>query len=89
MRRLRTTSRFDRDLRRVKRRGKNLDLLWAAVERLVRGEPLDRKYRPHTLSGDWASFRECHVEPDWLLIWRETEDALILVRTGTHADLFG
>lgn len=89
MRRLRSTKRFERDLRRAKRRGKNLDLLWAAVERLVRGKRLDRKYRPHTLSGDWALFRECHVEPDWLLIWRETEDELILVRTGTHADLFG
>jgi mRNA interferase YafQ len=47
------------------------------------------RYRPHRLSGNWNRFWECHIEPDWLLIWDEDETALILVRTGTHADLFG
>ena len=89
MRRLATTGRFERDLRRAKRRGKDLDKLWAIVERLLRGDPLDRRHRLHTLSGEWATFRECHVEPDWLLIWRETEGELVLVRTGRHSDLFG
>jgi mRNA interferase YafQ len=89
MRRLETTKRFERDLKRTKRRGKDLNKLWRVVERLLEGVPLAPKHRPHTLSGNWASFRECHLEPDWLLIWHEGEDALILVRTGSHADLFG
>jgi mRNA interferase YafQ len=89
MRRLETTKRFERDLKRAKRRGKDLNKLWRVVELLIEGGTLAPKHRPHVLSGDWDSFRECHVEPDWLLIWHESEDALILVRTGTHADLFG
>lgn len=89
MRRLKTTKRFERDLRRAKRRGKDLERLWAVVERLLRREPLDRRHRAHALSGNWVSFRECHLAPDWLLVWRETEDELILVRTGTRSDLFG
>ena len=89
MRRLETTKRFQRDLKRTKRRGKDLNKLWMVVERLLEGEPLAPQHRPHALSGNWRTFRECHVEPDWLLVWRENEDALILVRTGTHADLFG
>ncbi len=54
-----------------------LDKLWAVVEQLLKDEPLERRHRAHTLSGQWQSFRECHIEPD-----------LILARTGTHADLF-
>jgi mRNA interferase YafQ len=89
MRRLKTTKRFERDLRRVKKRGKQLDKLWFVVERLSKDQPLEARHRAHSLSGQWESFRECHIEPDWLLIWRETEEALVLVRTGTHSDLFG
>ncbi len=88
MRRLKTTKRFERDLKRTKKRGMHLDKLWAVVEQLLKNEPLEPRYRAHTLSGQWRSFRECHIEPDWLLIWREAEDELILARTGTHADLF-
>jgi mRNA interferase YafQ len=88
MRRLKTTKRFERDLKRTKKRGKQLDKLWVVVEQLLKAEPLESKHRAHTLSGQWRSFRECHIEPDWLLIWRETEDELILARTGTHPDLF-
>ena len=89
MRRLKTTKRFERDLKRVRKRGKQLDKLWSVVDRLLNDEPLEARLREHTLSGQWQSFRECHIEPDWLLIWREAEDQLILVRTGTHSDLFG
>ena len=88
MRRLKTTKRFERDLKPAKKRGKLLDKLWAVVQHLLKGEPLDPRHRAHTLSGQWRSFRECHIEPDWLLIWLETEDELVLVRTGTHSDLF-
>jgi mRNA interferase YafQ len=55
---------------------------------LAAGERLPQRYRPHKLSGAWRDFMECHLEPDWLLIWREEKDALTLVRTGSHADLF-
>ncbi len=89
MRRLKTTKRFERDLKQAKKRGKKLDKLWSVVERLLNNEPLEARHRAHTLSGQWQSFRECHIEPDWLLIWRETEESLVLVRTGTHSDLFG
>ncbi len=88
MRRLKTTKRFERDLKRTKKRGKQLDKLWAVVEHLLTDEPPEPRHRTQTLSGQWRSFRECHIEPDWLLIWREAEDELILARTGTHADLF-
>ena len=89
MRRLKTTKRFERDLKRVKKRGKQLNKLWSVVERLLSDQPLEARHRAHSLSGEWQSFRECHIEPDWLLIWREIEDQVILVRTGTHSDLFG
>ena len=89
MRCLETTRRFERDLKRTKRRGKNLDKLWTVVEQLLEGQPLAPRHRAHALSGNWGSFRECHLEPDWLLIWHEGEDALILVRNGSPADLFG
>jgi mRNA interferase YafQ len=88
MRALRTTKQFDRDLRRAKRRGKTLDKLWEIVELLVRGEPLPSRCRRHRLSGQWNRLWECHIEPDWLLIWDDAEQTLTLVRTGTHADLF-
>ena len=87
--RLLTTTRFERDLKRAGRRGKDLDKLWRVVERLLARQPLDPRHRPHRLSGEWSAFRECHLEPDWLLIWDQRPDVLILVRTGTHADLFG
>ncbi len=89
MRRLKTAKRFERDLKRVRKRGKQIDKLWSVVDRLLNDEPLEARLREHTLSGQWQSFRECHIEPDWLLIWRETEESLILVRTGSHSDLFG
>ena len=87
--RLFTTGRFDRDLRRARRRGKDLDRLWAVVERLLDGEPLDPRHRAHRLSGEWSRSWECHIEADWLLVWHVEDDALVLTRTGTHSDLFG
>ena len=87
--RLQTSRRFERDLARAKRHGKNLEKLWAVVERLLEGQSLDPRHRPHRLSGNWASSWECHLEPDWLLVWNRREDALVLVRTGSHSDLFG
>ncbi len=68
MRRLKTTKRFERDLKRIKKRGKQLDELWSLVERLLNDQPLEARHRAHMLSGQWQLFRECHIEPDWLLI---------------------
>ena len=87
--RLLTTTRFDRDLRLAQKRGKNVEKLWTIVQRLLAKQPLDLRYRPHRLSGEWFRSWECHIEPDWLLIWDQEDDAITLVRTGTHADLFG
>ena len=84
-----TTTRFDRDLRRAGRRGKDLSKLWAVVERLLSRQPLGPRSRPHRLSGDLSDYWECHVESDWLLVWGRQDDAVVLVRTGTHDDLFG
>ena len=73
----------------ARRRGKKLDRIWTVVNLLAGGQRLPSRYRAHKLIGGWADFWECHVEPDWLLIWRDEADALVLVRAGTHADLFG
>ncbi|MEX2650397.1 MAG: type II toxin-antitoxin system YafQ family toxin [Alphaproteobacteria bacterium] len=88
MRSIRTTRRFERDLKQARRRGKTLAKLWSIVEKLSREEPLAPRCRPHELVGEWQDFWECHVEADWHLIWRIADDAMILVRTGSHADLF-
>ena len=84
-----TTKRFERDLRRCRRRGKDLEKLWSVVDRLLSAEPLERRHRAHRLSGEWSRSWECQLEPDWLLVWHVDDNALILTRTGTHSDLFG
>ena len=73
----------------MKKRGKDIGKLNAVVEKLLTGEPLAWRYRKHRLSGDLAHCWECHIEPDWLLIWEEDDRSVVLTRTGTHADLFG
>jgi len=79
---------FRRDVKRAQKRGKNVDRLHRVVEDLRSGRDLPQRYRPHPLGGEWRGFMECHIEPDWLLIYQITEHDLILVRTGTHSDLF-
>lgn len=87
---IRPTTRFQRDLKRVKKRGLDLSLLTAVLQRLAAGEPLPEKNRDHPLSGDYAGCRECHIAPDWLLIYEVDGEDLILylTRTGSHSDLF-
>jgi mRNA interferase YafQ len=87
---IRASNRFRKDLKLIARRGLDLDLLDAVVMRLCNMEQLEPKYRDHPLTGDYAGFRECHILPDWLLIYRieEGELYLFLSRTGTHSDLF-
>lgn len=84
------TTRFQKDLKRVAKRGYDISLLTQIVKKLANGEPLPEKNKDHPLSGDYAGCRECHITPDWLLVYEIGDDALILylTRTGTHSDLF-
>ena len=79
--RLLTTNRFEKDLKRAIKRGKDLDKLWKIVEQLLNNKPLEKRHRPHPLSGNYATAWECHIEPDWLLIWNLEIDQLVLSRT--------
>jgi len=79
---------FKRDIKTVKKRGKDLKKLQPVVISLVNEIPLDEKYRDHPLHGTYKGNRECHIEPDWLLIYMIDGRDLKLVRTGTHSDLF-
>ncbi len=85
---LKETSQFGKDLKRMKKRGKFLERYKDIIRCLVYEEPLPHNFREHKLRGDYADFLEGHIEPDWLLIYKKTKDAIILTRTGTHADLF-
>jgi mRNA interferase YafQ len=89
MRALRRTTQFKRDVRRMEKRGKQFSEFRRVIERIAVGEPLDSRHRDHPLLGGYAGTRECHIEPDWLLIYERTDTELILIRTGTHVDLFG
>lgn len=85
-----TTSQFRRDLKRIRKRNYNLSKLDDVLQTLLREESLDEKYRDHALAGSCIGFRECHVEPDWLLIYAVDKGQLILTasRTETHSDVF-
>lgn len=90
MLKIRYSSQFKKDFKRAKKRGLPLKLLKKIIEQLANQETLEERYRDHSLSGRYASFRECHIQPDWLLIYRINHDVLEFVaqRTGTHSDLF-
>ncbi len=88
MKRLSQTTQFARDVKRLRKRGKDPEKLKAVVGKLARGEPLDAKYRDHALIGPWSDCRDCHIEPDWVLIYSTDLHNLRLERTGTHSDLF-
>lgn len=82
------SSRFKRDVKKLERRGKDMAKLRAVLAFLLHEEPLPAHYRDHVLRGDWLGFRDLHIEPDWLLLYRVAGRELQLARTGTHADLF-
>lgn len=84
------SSKFKRDYKLAKKRGYNLSLLKDVIDMLANGEALPEKYCDHSLSGEYLGCRECHILPDWLLVYRIEKDLLILglIRTGTHSDLF-
>ncbi len=84
------SNQFKKDVKSAQKRGYNINLLTDVIKTLANGETLDAKYRDHQLSGNYGFFRECHIQPDWLLIYEIEDDKLILYlsRTGTHSDLF-
>jgi len=85
------TSQFKKDYKLAMKRGLNIGLLEKIITLLAMGEALPEKYYDHALSGNWRGHRECHIQPDWLLIYRYDDDVLVLTltRTGTHSDLLG
>lgn len=85
------TTQFKKDYKLALRRHLDIALLDNIIRALARGETLPEKNRDHALTGDWVGHRECHILPDWLLVYRIEEDVLVLTlaRTGTHSDLFG
>ncbi len=87
---VRPSTKFQRDLKRVQKRGYDISLLTSVIKLLASGEVLPQKYKDHNLTGDYAGCRECHITPDWLLIYEISGSDLILylTRTGTHSDLF-
>ena len=89
MKTFRLMNAYRKDLRRITRRSYDLSLLADVLNALREGRQLSAARRDHHLKGEWKGWRECHVEPDWLLIYKATETEVLLARTGTHADLFG
>lgn len=83
------TGQFKKDHKRARKQGRNLADLRSVIERLAAHEPLPPNRRDHSLCGRWSKHRECHLAPDWLLIYRIDGDDLILERIGSHAELFG
>ena len=85
------TTQFKKDYKSAVKRGYGVELLDEIISKLANGEALSEKHRDHNLAGNWSGFRECHILPDWLLIYKVENDVLVLTltRTGTHSDLFG
>lgn len=86
---VRYSTRFKKDFKTCVKRGYKMILLQQAIDTLRIPSPLPTKNRDHNLSGNYSGYRECHIEPDWLLIYKQDGNELKLDRTGTHADLFG
>lgn len=82
------TSQFKKDFKKISVQGKDIEKLGMVVDVLLSGNKLDTKYRDHSLGGKWKNHRDCHIEPDWILVYKLTKDSLILERTGSHSELF-
>ena len=88
MLKLNYTNQYKKDLKLAKKRRKDTDKLDKIIDTLLNENPLEHKHRDHPLAGVYVGYRECHIEPDWLLIYKKAKGTLFLARTGTHADLF-
>jgi len=82
------TRQFEKDIKRIKKRGKNLEKVKIIIRTLLQGQPLDPIHKDHKLIGNYQRRRECHIELDWLLIYKIEEERIIFERTGSHSDLF-
>ena len=82
------TKQFERDLKKTFKRGQNKEKIKAIIQKLVNEEALEPQYRDHKLMGSYKNQRECHIEPDWILIYKIEGESIIFERTGTHTDLF-
>lgn len=89
-REIKLTAKFKREYKKAIKQQKDTELLWTIVEDLANDIPLEPKYRDHQLKGDKKDFRECHITPDWLLMYRKTVDGLVLVLTelNSHSNMF-
>ena len=85
---VRRTSQFKKDAKRMQKRGVDFSEFKEIVTSLMSGQAVDPKYRDHALTGQYKGSRECHIKPDWLLIYESTENEVVLVRMGSHSDLF-
>ena len=88
MKQIYRTTQFKKDVKRLEKQGKDFAIFKEILTQLAQGFPLAEKYRDHKLSGEFTGKRECHLEPDWLLIYESGKDEMILVRMGSHAELF-
>jgi len=88
MRSLRYTSQFKKDFKRMRKRGADMKKLQEAIEKLVNEEKLDARFKDHPLQGKFAEAHDCHINPNWILIYAIVDNELRLIRTGTHSDLF-
>ena len=84
------TRQFEKDVKKAIKRGKDMEKLKVVINKLVSAEPLESRYRDHQLIGNYQGRRECHIESDWLLVYKQlpNEDTIIFERIGTHSDLF-
>ncbi len=95
MREIKRSTRFKREFKLMNKRGKDISKLLAVITQLANDEELSPTFLDHPLSGNWKDFRECHIEPDWLLVYQKRDDETLelyelrLEATGTHSDLFG
>ena len=84
------SNQFKKDLKLAQKRGYDLDKIKKVITALANGETLEAKYRDHLLAGDYGGYRECHIQPDWLMVWEQNDECLTLLflQTGTHSDIF-
>ncbi len=85
---IKVTKAFKKDFKRIQKQNKNIQLIKDIILNLECGKEIPTKYSPHKLKGNWKNHFECHIETDWLMIWKEDEDIIYLIRTGSHAELF-
>jgi len=82
------TTQFKKDYKKVKKQNKDLSKLKIVIEKLLDQQTLEPRYKDHQLTGNWKNHRDCHIEPDWILLYQLTDNTLILERTGSHSELF-